>query len=188
MATLVLASQGHSAAAGGETETVSLRAWLREGWAVLFSHPDDFVRCAVEMDRWLALVQRAFAATRIRPLALASPAVRAVSGWIAAVSGDLRTVLLSNPLHRHGHTFDLRAAALRADIQTLGRQRFVMVVDDGLYNRRTFTYGTLAEVPSPLEFLGWADAVRSRQPHFAAIPAAGHRSWGRRPRLGVLQD
>ena len=47
-----------------------------------------------------------------------------------------------------------------------------MVVDDGLCNRRTFSYGTLAEVPSPLEFLGWADAVRSRQPHQNALTDA----------------
>ena len=55
-------------------ESVSLRAWLREGWAVLFSHPLDFVRCDFEMDRWLAVIQGAFSGTRVRPLALATAA------------------------------------------------------------------------------------------------------------------
>jgi hypothetical protein len=155
-------------------ETVSLRAWLREGWAVLFSHPNDFVRCELEMDRWLAVVQRAFAGKRMRPLALASRAAGVVGGWIAEVSGDRRLVLLSEPPRRAGRAFDLRSCALRAQLQSLGQQRFVMVVDDGLCNRRTFSYGTLAEVPSPLEFLGWADAVRTRQPQHGALPHTGH--------------
>ena len=29
--------------------------------------------------------------------------------------------------------------------------------------RRTFMYDTLDQVPSPLEFLGWADAARARR-------------------------
>jgi hypothetical protein len=160
--------------------SISLRAWLREGWAVLFSHPNDFVRCELEMDRWLALIQRAFAGKRIQPLALASRAASAVGSWIAEVSGDRRHVLLSTPPRRAERAFDLRSCALRAQIESLGQQRFVMVVDDGLYSRRTFSYGTLAEVPSPLEFLGWADAVRTRQPLYGALTDAGRASWSHR--------
>jgi alkyl hydroperoxide reductase subunit AhpC len=88
MATLVLEPQLHPASAAAGTQTVSLRAWLREGWAVLFSHPNDFVRCELEMDRWLDVIQRAFAGKRMRPLALASGAAGVVGGWIAEVSGD----------------------------------------------------------------------------------------------------
>jgi hypothetical protein len=161
-------------------ETLSLRAWLREGWAVLFSHPNDFVRCELEMDRWLAVIQRAFAGNRIRPLALASRAASAVGGWIAAVSGDERQVFLSEEPRRTARSFDLRSGALRAQIESLGQQRFVMVVDDCLYNRRTFSYGTLAEVPSPLEFLGWADGARTRQPHYGALTQAAQVGGARR--------
>jgi hypothetical protein len=173
MATLVLEPQLHAASAAATAETVSLRAWLREGWAVLFSHPHDFVRCELEMDRWLAVVQRAFAGKRMRPLALASRAAGVVGGWIAEVSGDWRHVLLSEPPRRAGRSVDLRSCALRAQLESLGQQRFVMVIDEALYSRRTFSYRTLAEVPSPLEFLGWADAVRSRQPHHGALTDAG---------------
>jgi len=172
MATLVLEPQLHPVSAAATAETVSLRAWLREGWAVLFSHPNDFVRCELEMDRWLAVIQRAFAGQRMRPLALAARGAGVVGGWIAEVSGDWRHVLLSEPPPRGGRSFDPRSCALRAQLESLGQQRFVMVVDDGLCNRRTFSYGTLAEVPSPLEFLGWADAVRSRHPHQGALTDA----------------
>jgi hypothetical protein len=82
-------------------------------------------------------------------------------------------VLLSEPPRHAGRSFDLRACSLRAQLEALGQQRFVMVVDDGLCSRRTFNYGTLAEVPSPLEFLGWADAVRTREPHHGALTDAG---------------
>jgi hypothetical protein len=183
MATLVLEPQLHPASPAAAAETVSLRAWLREGWGVLFSHPDDFVRCELEMDRWLAVIQRAFAGQRMRPLALARRAAGVVGGWIAEVSGDWRHVLLSEPPPRAGRSFDPRSCALRAQLESLGQQRFVMVVDDGLCNRRTFSYGTLAEVPSPLEFLGWADAVRSRHPHQGALTDVGlaNRSRPRAP-------
>jgi hypothetical protein len=176
MATLVLEPPPSAASAEAAAETISLRAWLREGWAVLFSHPNDFVRCELEMDRWLAVIQCAFTGNRMRPLALAGRAASAASGWIGEVSGDRRHVLLSEPSSPPGRSFDLRSAALRAQIESLGQQRFVMVVDEGLYNRRTFSYGTLAEVPSPLEFLGWADAVRTREPQYTRLTDTAGRA------------
>jgi alkyl hydroperoxide reductase subunit AhpC len=183
MATLVLEPPLSPANTGEAAESISLRAWLREGWAVLFSHPHDFVRCELEMDRWLAVIQRAFTDKRVRPLALAPRAASAEGSWIAKVSADRRHVLLAEAPRRPARAFDLRSCALRAQIESLGQQRFVMVVDDGLYNRRTFSYGTLAEVPSPLEFLGWADAVRTREPLYGALADSGraHRSRRRRP-------
>ncbi len=180
MATLVLEAPLHPASAVAAAETVSLRAWLREGWALLFSHPDDFVRCELEMDRWLAVIQRAFAGHRVRPLALASRAASAVGGWIGAVSGDQRQVLLCEAPRGADRAFDPRSAALRAQIESFGQQHFVMVVDDCLYNRRTCSYSTLAEVPSPLEFLGWADAVRTRQPCYSEPTQTGRVGGSRR--------
>ncbi len=181
MATLVLEPPPNPASAEAAAESISLRAWLREGWAVLFSHPNDFVRCELEMDRWLAVIQRAFTGNRMRPLALAVRASSTAGSWIGEVSGDRRHVLLSEPSSRTGRSFDLRSSALRAQIEGLGQQRFVMLVDEGLYNRRTFSYGTLAEVPSPLEFLGWANAMRTRQPHYGTLTdAAGRAHWSHR--------
>jgi alkyl hydroperoxide reductase subunit AhpC len=188
MATLVLEPPRNRAHTQAAAEVVSLRAWLREGWAVLFSHPHDFVRCELEMDRWLTVIRDAFAGMRIRPLALAARAASVMGSWIAEVSGDPRHVLLCAP-RDPGRASDLRAGALRAQIESLGQQRFVMVVDDGLCNRRTFSYGLLAEAPSPLEFLGWADALRARQPHYGALTEAGRANWSPRRASGrVLQS
>ena len=57
----------------------ALRRWLHGRWALLFSHPDDFAAYGFESDRWLVHVQEAFAATDIRPLALAG---RHETGWV----------------------------------------------------------------------------------------------------------
>jgi hypothetical protein len=159
VADLLLTSTGASDTPG---EHPGLRAWLRNDWAILFSHPYDFVRCDLEMDRWLAVVQRAFAGCRIRPLALASPTLEPQDGWVSQVSGDPRTVLLEGPALGSAGAADLQAHALHHDICSLGGRRYVMIIDGALCPRRTFTYKGLADVPSPLEFLGWADAARAR--------------------------
>lgn len=161
VATLVLRSRNAPAASDPSAEYPSLRAWLRKSWAILFSHPGDFVRCDLEMDRWLSVVERAFAGCRIRPLALASASREAQFGWVAQVSRDSRTVLLEEPSCEDASAFDPGAYALHHDIRALGQRCFVMIIDDMLRPRRTFGYSGLADVPSPLEFLGWADAIRA---------------------------
>jgi hypothetical protein len=161
MATLVLANHDPWGEREEGIESVSLRAWLREGWAVLFSHPLDFVRCDFEMDRWLAVIQGAFSGSRVRPLALAGSDAAPTASWIAAVSGDVRRALLCSPAPSPRGR-DLPAALLHNAIASLSAARFVMVIDESLGKRRTFVYDTLDQVPSPLEFLGWADAARAR--------------------------
>jgi hypothetical protein len=71
-------------------------------------------------------------------------------------------VLLEEPSCEDAGAFDPGAYALHHDIRAMGQGCFVMIVDDRLRSRRTFAYSGLADVPSPLEFLGWADAIRAR--------------------------
>jgi hypothetical protein len=168
VATLLFASQ---TSAGGQRTarpvqhtltSPSLRAWLEGDWAIIFSHPDDFVRYDLEMDRWLVVTQRAFAARRIRPIALDSPALDPETSWVTQVIGDSRAVLLEDPTQQHFGPVDLQTPALRAALERSGR-RFVMIIDGELRQRKTFSYDTLSGLPSPLEFLGWAEALRTKQ-------------------------
>jgi hypothetical protein len=158
MATLLLANPASVTPAGAPP---ALRTWLAGDWALLFSHPGDFVSCELESDRWLAVLQKTFAGARIRPLELA---MRGGDGrsWISDLSGA-DDLALFDPQASRAHPYDLKAYALRAQISALGRRRFVMIVDDTLCNRRTFAYSALAEVPSPLEFIGWAAAARAKR-------------------------
>jgi len=143
--------------------TPSLRSWLGDNWALLFSHPGDFVRCELEMDRWLSVLQRTFATSRIKPLQLLGIPGQALEGsWISEVSGDASLVPLSDLCEAPSNACNLQVYALREAICALGRRRFVMILDDSLRIRRTYAYSALAEVPSPLEFVGWAAAARAK--------------------------
>jgi hypothetical protein len=146
-----------------------LRTWLREDWAMLFSNPDDFVSYDFEMDRWLVITRRAFAERHIRPIALASPTRGIDLGWVTQLSGDERTVLLEDPAQQHFGPVDLEPPLLRERIEQ-SDGRFVMFIDNALRIRREFTYRSLADLPSPLELLGWADTLRSRQTENRATP------------------
>jgi len=109
----------------------------------LFSHPEDFVPCGLETDRWLILVRRAFQDHGIRSHALASSNMSLDRNLAFVVGGDV------NPMTPG----QLSASGCR----------FVLILDDVLRVRRAFEYFDRSGLPSPLEFLGWAVVLRSRQ-------------------------
>ncbi len=160
MATLVLAGESR-AAADAATEMVSLRSWLDEGWTLLFSHPDDFVRCELELERWLSIVQGALITGGVRPLALAKPGGRLDAGWVTQSTGDERAVLIEEPAEQRYHDWlDVGARRLLDEIRTM-TQRFVMLVDPMLRVRRTYAYEAPERLPSPLELVRWIGALRA---------------------------
>jgi hypothetical protein len=134
---------------------VSLRRWLHGRWALLFSHPDDFASYGFESDRWLVHVREAFAATGIRPLALASGHE---AGWVTDVGGCTTCMAVDEiqryPVARASSEETLRAAAFNP------AARFVMVLDDGLRLRRTFVYTLQANLPSPIDLAAAAKVLR----------------------------
>jgi hypothetical protein len=151
-----------------------LRTWLRDDWAMLFSNPDDFVSYDFEMDRWLVITRRAFAQRHIRPIALARPTREVDLGWVTQVSGDERTVLLEDS-QQHFGPVDLQPPVLREAMEQSGG-RFVMIIDNSLRIQKMFTYRSLSDLPSPLELLGWADTLRSKQEAKGAEPRLGERA------------
>lgn len=161
MSTVVLARADATHEADYGWASRSLRTWLCGDWAILFSRPEDFVPHDWEVDRWVLIMRRAFSDRGIRPLALASPILEEDRNWVAVVNGDAGPVILEDG-RAQNTSMDFRARTLREAIISSGR-RFVMIIDGALSVRRTFRYRAPWDLPSPLELLGWTDALRARQ-------------------------
>jgi hypothetical protein len=149
----------------GTLPAVALRRWLNGRWTLLFSHPDDFAAYGFESDRWLVHVEEAFAATDIRPLALAG---RHETGWVTAVGGCTTSLALDEiqryPVARESREEALRSAAFEP------ATRFVMTLDAALRLRRTFVYAQQDRLPSPMDLAVIAKGLRdgARVRHGAA--------------------
>jgi hypothetical protein len=160
MATLRVCEATDDGAAGS---SISLREWLDGRWAILFSHPEDFIRCELELDRWLDIVGNAFRQARIRPLALSRRAGAIDQGWVSQLSGDDCSVSLHERMNGQS-LLDFHSCRLRA---CLGRieQRFAMIIDPAPCQRRTLLYGAAEEPPSPLDLVRLACRLRSAEAH-----------------------
>jgi hypothetical protein len=136
---------------------IALRRWLHGRWALLFSHPDDFAAYGFESDRWLVHVQEAFAATDVRPLAVAGGHE---AGWVTEVGG-CTTSLTLDEIQRYPVASDSREHTLRiAAFET--STRFVMTLDAALRLRRTFVYTRKDRLPSPMDLAVMAKGVREQ--------------------------
>lgn len=140
----------------------ALRRRLAGRWAILFSHPEDFAQEQLEMDRWVNVLSRSFNARGVIPVALARPGSDPGQSWLGPLApldgGSAAVLALDSPA---GAAADFAAGALRAKIARSG-PRWVMIVDPNLRCRRTLSYRLPAELPSPLDLIGWAAALRKR--------------------------
>lgn len=136
----------------------SLRKWLNGSWALLFSHADDFAAYGFEADRWLMMLHDAFASADVRPLALASNSSHS-AGWVTEVGGRV-AVLPADDTRRYPLLRDAYQHILCEAVRETG-SRFVMILDDALRLRRTFTYGMQDRLPSPIDFIAMAEKLRS---------------------------
>lgn len=159
MTMLLLETERVAREGGLFAHPVSLRSWLAGHWGLLFSHADDFSQYHIEADRWLVLVQEAFAAAQLRPLGLARHPDAALHGWIAEVNGGARSVTLAEPRY-WPHIADFRTHALRESVQR-SRSRFVMILDAGLELRRTVFYSPGSHLPSLFDLIAMAEKARA---------------------------
>jgi alkyl hydroperoxide reductase subunit AhpC len=160
MATLRVCELTDDGSAGA---SISLREWLDGRWAILFSHPDDFIHCELELDRWLDIVGNAFRHARIRPLALSRSTCPIDQGWVSQLSGDDCSVSLHERMN--GRTLlDFHSYRLRACLEGID-QRFAMIIDPAPRQRRTLIYGAAEKPASPLDLLRLACRIRSAEAH-----------------------
>lgn len=143
--------------------SIPLREWLDGRWAILFSHPDDFVRCELELDRWLGIAGSAFQHARIRPIALARRTCPIDQGWVSQLSGDHCLVSLHERWNGRA-LLDFPSSRLRACIDSID-ERFAMVIDPTLRQRRTWMYGAADQPPSPLDLVRLACRLRNEPMH-----------------------
>lgn len=144
--------------------TVALREWLGEHWGILFSHPADFDQEQLERDRWLSVLRRSFSTHEVRAVALARDdwdARERSHGWLAELGDGCAAALATDP-PTEGALLDFRSSTLRAEIVRSG-PRFAIIVDSDLRCRRTLRYRVPVDLPSPIELVGWAVALRERQ-------------------------
>jgi hypothetical protein len=147
----------------------SLHSWLAGDWALLFSHAADFAQCDFEADRWLVLLEQAFTRARIRPVQLSSDASTSPHSWIEEMNGRSAQLHLTHT-RSWPHIIDFHARALRDAIAQIDA-RFVMMIDENLRPRRTFTYTSASNLPSIFDFV--ATAVRAR----AQTQRAADQAW-----------
>lgn len=151
----------------------SLREWLGERWGILFAHPGDFDQEQLERDRWLSILRRSFREHEVLPIALArggGDPQAASLGWLAEL-GDDSAAVLSTAAPAQGALLDFRASALRMRIAR-GGARFVMIIDSDLRCRLITRYRVPVDLPSPIELVGWAVALRDRQRPLKSVERA----------------
>jgi hypothetical protein len=144
-------------------DTSSLRAWLGGRWVILFSHPDDFAQEQMEMDRWMSVLSRSFRGHGVAPVALASDARNPDEGWLGGLAAlDYGcAAVLSLDASQPEAAADPASGALRAQMARCS-PRLAMIVDSNLRCRRALSYRLPAELPSPLDLIGWTVALRKR--------------------------
>jgi alkyl hydroperoxide reductase subunit AhpC len=156
---------------------LSLPTWLNGDWAILFSHAEDFAPGNFEDDRWRVMMERAFVGRGVRPLILASESTKQHDSWVTTITGDAGDVTLATDTPLNFLTGKVQGSRLLNEITALSTERFVMIIDDTLFPHRTFTYNQRVNLPSPLEFLGWADTLRAKRDSTPPARSRGYRDF-----------
>lgn len=128
----------------------------------------------MEADRWISVLSDSFCAHCVAPLALLRPGRDTEEGWLGRLAATRNcAAVLSLSALKPTALADVTAGALRADIARSG-PRFTMIIDPDLRQRRALSHRLPSDLPSPLDLLGWAVALRKKD-------VARHRGGHRRP-------
>lgn len=152
------------------TALPTLRTRLQSGWALLFSHPNDFARYDLESDRWLSVMQRSFEDRNVRAVTVTRDATVRDQSWVSQLCEQREMLCLESKVDGSADMIDLRARSLQDHLESTGR-RFVMLVDSLLGLRKTFVYETRTGLPSPLDFLAWVDTLNKAALSRVAVSA-----------------
>ena len=142
-----------------ELTVATLRDWLQGRWALLFSHPHDFASYGFEMDRWIVHVQETFAAARACALSLAS-SEGIGNTWVEEIGGSQIAIRWSDA-HRIGGAMQARERTLISTVISQ-QSRFVLILDESLRPRRTYSYAPSDRHPSPIDLAWMAQRLRER--------------------------
>jgi hypothetical protein len=133
---------------------------MRHGcWRIIFTNPEDFIPLDLEIDRWLVIVRNEFFGRNIQPLGLAYSTPNSDYNWTDQLTLSSNAELSKSAVHEATFFSNLKKEFPDGDLSLL-RKRFVLIVDGKFRNRRTFVYTTRLHLPSPLDFLYWADSLR----------------------------
>jgi hypothetical protein len=135
-----------------------LSEWLGGRWGLVFSHPEDFACLDFEADRWLTVVKDALASANVRPLAVFGTRPRFAT-WIEQLDGSDPLLVLEQSKVRGTVPSGTNVSTLRSAIAR-ATSRFVMIVDDALNLRRTFTYSRRDRLPSLLDLVATIELMQ----------------------------
>jgi alkyl hydroperoxide reductase subunit AhpC len=140
-----------------------LHEFLNGGWALLFSHPQDFhpgrqsdgERGSSDFE----LLRNGLKVRQVRPMLVKRDSGSADPSWIGSMGEQGRLVHLKEPPFNAADAVSFGARQLRGELLTRG-EGFVLIVDEALRRRGVYKYPAGRNDLSAHDLLASVDALR----------------------------